>query len=256
MSSFSLETTGHSTSPILELRSQINEDASKFLSDSDCERFLASNDESVAKAAAHVDNWWWASIKLYPWAFCLFLFVLVFSLLCGLLALVVIRTWYTSPLAGETEVTPANILSRKDSQEDVLKEFFPRTFYGVTKTGNPIFWEKQGVVSANFSKIKEDFTVDQLTNRHVRSQSLCSIMSAHQSAKLGKRVKYVAIVDAEGMSMIPDRLELQVMQAMIDIDQKYYPSVMETQIFINTPFIIWVPVLYYIITGTLEQFSN
>jgi hypothetical protein len=203
MSSFASATLD--TELIATVRKEIGNEISNSMTDIRVQRFITSNENSVEKAVGQIRSWF---------------------------------VWWTTVLPEESDrgVTPKNTLQFDLKHGECVKKYMKLSFNGVDKEGRPVYWEKQGECSSNFSKVKKDLSVDAMLNLHIRQERLLELCCAHQSARLGRHVgKHVKVADMAGMSMVPDSNELDYIKKMIAVDDAYHPDCMHRLIFINAP---------------------
>ena len=120
-------------------RAELDTRLSDVLTDADCSRFLVARGLNVDKAVVMVTAWW---------------------------------EWRNAELPGsKSSVTPANILVATDGDNLLThpkRALLPHALHGEDREGRPIYWEKTGQISANFSAIKEVWSVDDLIQMHIR----------------------------------------------------------------------------------------
>ena len=108
---------------------------SASLTDADCYRFLRARNYQIPATLDMTLNWY---------------------------------VWYHTPLSGST-YTPKDMrrraLEEGDAQENVYRELLPHSNLGVDKEGRPVYWEKTGLISSRFPKIKTMLTEDDIYNR-------------------------------------------------------------------------------------------
>jgi len=186
------------------LRKRLPDELNENVSDFKCIQFLRARNMNVDKAQEMIQNWW---------------------------------TWWNTPLPGD-ELCPYNILTRRDDPlEPVYSKLVPHTFHGEDKRGRPVFYERTGLISKNFSELKKDIpTEDILVSRHVRVMELEMIRLVHQSHKHHKFVSKINIVfDLAEMDVTPDMMGIQFLRKMLHIDQNYYPETLQKMFIINAP---------------------
>jgi len=209
------------TELIATVRLEIGEEVSNSLDDLHLQRFITSNSSNLPKTVAQIRKWF---------------------------------VWWTALLPEEEDrgVTPCNILQFDVKNTDCILEYMKHSFMGVDREGHPIYWEKQGECSANFSKVKKQMSVDAMVNLHIRQERLLDLCCAHQTERLGKHVgKHIKIADMKGMSMVPDKNELDYIQRMIETDEDYFPDVMHRLIFINAPW--YFPTLFNVMKVFMSE---
>ncbi len=79
--------------------------------------------------------------------------------------------WRSQPLSSGGKICPDSVL--RDTNEDNLsnsphRELFPFALHGEDLEGHPIYWERNGRITANFPQIKQHFTVTDLIIMHIR----------------------------------------------------------------------------------------
>ncbi len=140
--------------------------------------------------------------------------------------------------AGFDGVTQSAFCRHDDPLEPVYTRLTPHAFHGEDKRGRPVFWERTGLISRNFSELKKDIpTEDILVSRHVRVMELEMIRLVHQSHKHHRFISKVSVIfDLSGMNMSPDFMGIQFIRKMLHIDQNYYPETLQKMFIINAPF--------------------
>lgn len=134
---------------ISQLRSELDLEVHVSLSDEDLTRFLQARNFDVAAALTMVNAW---------------------------------KTWRNSTLLSSAfpDVTPSNVLSSTRVNNICNNSMYPNRFqastieliphamHGEDKLGRPIYWEKTGLISRHYNKIKKIFTTDDLLVCHLR----------------------------------------------------------------------------------------
>jgi hypothetical protein len=124
---------------ISALRGAIGEAASAEMSDWDCVRFLRARNGDLRKATEMVQRW-------YEWR-------------------------HTELPGTHRGVTPANLIWTTNDKHLLLhpnKMMLPHLLAGEDKKGRPVYWERTGQISANYSEVKKIWTVDDLIQMHIR----------------------------------------------------------------------------------------
>ncbi len=79
--------------------------------------------------------------------------------------------WREQPLAPGGRICPDNILQQTQQEyENGLphKELFPVALFGEDLEGRPVYWERNGAITAQFDRIRQLFTLPDLLAMHVR----------------------------------------------------------------------------------------
>lgn len=191
---------------IPQLKSRLSDDLAAIVSDDQCIRFLRARNLDLEKSSAMLTAWW---------------------------------KWWNSPLPGTTDTLPKNVLpdSVEDPKEDVYTRICPHALIGEDREGRPAYWEKTGIISANFSDLKKCVRdEDELIVRHVRMNEINEARLVHQSSKHNKQVsKNIVIFDMNGLNMSPDFMGIRYFRKMLEIDQNYYPERLHRLYLINAP---------------------
>lgn len=70
-----------------------------------------------------------------------------------------------------SHLTPATILTEVDDpDEPIYTRLCPHALHSFDKEGNPVYWEKTGVISGILGELKQELTMNTLLTRHVRLQ--------------------------------------------------------------------------------------
>lgn len=185
-----------------EYRSHLSSEIINALTEDDCRRFLRARTWNVKKAVEMTEKWW---------------------------------TWYNTPLANGK--TPATILDDfEDPNEPIYQELMPHTNFGEDRHGRPVYWEKTGLISSRFSKIKEKLSENDLVIRHIRQQELMvRRMNVMSEAKSEKIEKQVIVFDLANLSYSMDSVAMSTFRQTLHIDQHYYPERLQYLIMVNAP---------------------
>ena len=214
---------------IEKLRLRLDSSANDALTNHDCVRFLRARNRNLDKAEAMIKAWW---------------------------------SWWKKPtvLLG---LSPSNILllgiEIEYPKEEHLQTCFPMSFMGEDKSGRPILWEKTGELSRRFSETKKIFELEEMALLHVHDLETAIRRMDYLSKKYGHRVHQIVLIqDLKNLNYMPDYMAFQVLQAMITIDEAYYPERLYKAIFINAPSIftaIWSIVRPWLDTVTANKYS-
>lgn len=105
------------------------------LTDADCHRFLRARNYQIQATLEMVLNWY---------------------------------IWFNTILVG-CSYTPRDMRRRAveegDAQEATYRELLPHSNLGVDKESRPVYWERTGLISSRFGKIRNFLTEDDLFNR-------------------------------------------------------------------------------------------
>lgn len=185
-------------------REALDPELNAVVSDNRLLKFLRARDHNIEKAAEMITGWW---------------------------------HWWRAPLPGTADVCPCSILDNVEDPKEGIYEDCPHLLHGEDKEGRPLYYEKTGVISANFSELKKHVSgEDELVARHVRIQEISAIRLLHQSKQHNKNVGKVMIVfDMTGLNMKPDLMALQYFRKMLSVDQNYYPETLHRMFVINAP---------------------
>jgi hypothetical protein len=191
---------------VSHFRSLLAADLSSAVSDEDCKRFLVARKHDTEKALLMINQWW---------------------------------QWWNAPYPSCDGLTPATMLNADnitDPDIDLICRCAPHAFHGFGKNGHPIFWERTGEITSHLVTLKENFNMDQLLSKHIRTQSLMEIRCHHISKRLNKPIEQVIIVcDYKGMPMTPDFFGIEYAQRLFGMDQNYYPERLYRTYLINAP---------------------
>lgn len=187
-----------------EYKSQLAEDPRRYMTDADCLRFLRARKWNTEKALDMTASWW---------------------------------TWFNSPIQGADNLTPRHILDTvEDPKEDVYREMLPHSNFSFGINGSPIYWEKTGQISSNFSEISTKLTLDDLVIRHIRQQEMAVRRMQYFNEKNGTNVEQQIIVfNLENLSYSLNTTALAAFRATLQIDQDFYPERLHTLFMINAP---------------------
>lgn len=112
----------------------------------------------------------------------------------------------------------------------------PACMHGFDKEGNPIYWERTGYIQANFSKIKDHFTLSELIQFHIAQQEAGETRYAYASKISGKDITQTTIVmDFKHLTMSLDVQAISYMRKALEIDQNYYPERLKRLLILNAP---------------------
>jgi hypothetical protein len=192
---------------IATLRSRLDEPISKGMSDMDCVRFIRARSGDLTKAKDMIDKWW---------------------------------AWKHSELPGsQSGITPANILRTTKDTHLLLspqKMLLPHLLHGEDRHGRPIYWERTGKISANYSEVKKQWSVDDLIQMHVRSQEIQELRLEHASRVYGRPVtKSIVVLDLTDINMTPDFQAISYSRRQLQTDQNFYPERLHRFFIINAP---------------------
>ena len=126
--------------------------------------------------------------------------------------------------------------TRLEDMKPEIKSLVQFAHFGNDKEGRPIYWEKTGVISANFAELKKHFTVDELLFFHVQSQELFEVRYKHASEVFKKPIhQSVVVFDLKDLNMSLDFGAISYMKSMLGIDQNYYPERLAKLFILNVP---------------------
>lgn len=181
---------------IEELRNRVGKDVSDIMSDLDCKRFIIARQFNMDKVELMVKNWY---------------------------------EWYTKPIedCSTPNLTPMNIATFPDAEEHIYTKFMPHSNLGYALNGNPIYWEKTGLISSRFSDIRKEITGESLTIRHIRQQEyMFNVKCKRASTYYNKDItKQVIVFNLAEVSYVLDTVALSVFKKTLVIDEAYYPEV-------------------------------
>lgn len=187
-----------------QYQSQLSEDVLRYLSESDCRRFLRARKWNVTKALEMTGTWW---------------------------------TWYNAPIEGTDNVCPRSILdSIEDPNEDIYQKMLPHSNFGFSRDGCPIYWEKTGKISSNFNEISKKLSLNDLVIRHIRQQEMAVRRMQYYNDLHGTNVEQQVIVfNLADLSYSLNTTALSAFRKTLQIDQDYYPETLHTMFMINAP---------------------
>eukprot|EP01055_Gregarina_sp_Pseudo9_P003289 Gregarina_sp_Pseudo_9__3288@NODE_346_length_3097_cov_8_513734_g326_i0_p2_GENE_NODE_346_length_3097_cov_8_513734_g326_i0NODE_346_length_3097_cov_8_513734_g326_i0_p2_ORF_typecomplete_len437_score56_72CRAL_TRIO/PF00650_20/5_6e35_NODE_346_length_3097_cov_8_513734_g326_i017823092 len=139
-----------------------------------------------------------------------------------------------------------------------LRATYPSCYFGVTKTGNPIYLDRPGHID-----IKELTTIDDSALEAAWIQSyehMQQVILPACSIATGKRIsRGVTILDLEGVGISTFNARTRhILGRMIRISQDYYPESMDKMFIIRAPFIfntIWRFVKPLLDRATVDKIS-
>lgn len=182
------------------------DDASSFLSDRDCMRFIRARKMDVRKAADMADKWW---------------------------------VWYNTPVEGSNgiAVAPRHILDNpEDPNEEIYTRLMPHSNMGEDKEGRCVYWEMSGEISSRFSEVIKELTVQDLVIRHIRQQEYMVKRLAIASEKHKKPIeKQVVVFNLANLSYSVHLEAMSAFKQTIKIDEAYYPERLQYFFMINAP---------------------
>ena len=207
---------------IAALREELPTDTNDYLKDPDCLRFIIARKYDIPQAVIMVQNWW---------------------------------TWYNSPFGSEEGLTPRNMVNEEnidDPHREVIDALVPHSFSGFSKNGCPIFWEKTGIIAGNLPKLKEQFTMDQLMEKHIRIQIITDARRDFISKKLGRSVEQAMIIcDYAELSFSPDMFGIEYCRKLFGIDEQYYPERLYKVYLINAPW--YFTAIYALVSPWIDE---
>lgn len=187
-----------------EYEALLQEDVRRYMLEGDRRRFLRARKWDVQKAVAMTIAWW---------------------------------QWYNSPIEGTENVCPRRILDDlEDPNEEVYRELLPHSNCGFSLDGCPIYWEKTGLISSNFSDISTKLTLDDLVVRHIRQQEMATRRMQFREQQTGQGVEQQIIVfNLADLSYALNTTALAAFRKTLQIDQDYYPERLNVMFMINAP---------------------
>lgn len=203
-----------------EFRNLATPEMNAEMNDDDCFRFLVARNFKAKKAIEMAKAWF---------------------------------TWWHTPIP-ETGIEPCKILDL-EHVDDPLESFYsdncPHAFHGFDKEGRPIYWERTGKISRNFSVVKKKCSMDVLLTKHVRAQEIQSLRRDYASKKFNKIIdKVVVVLDLTDLNMSPDFMGIQYVRKMFSMDQNYYPERLQSIFIINAPW--FFPAIYGLVSPWLD----
>ena len=170
--------------------------------------------------------------------------------------------WYTSPIKGMGEATPATILDVPEEAATIekWKQHFPFAYCGHDKEGCPIYWEKAGITIANWEHAKKDFTnEDHMVWHHILKQEMTVKKHLEHASEYYKKEIYqqVAVCDMAHIKLGLDTATLSYFIRSTHIDQAFYPQRLKKFFIINAPWFfksIWAVVSPFLGPSTRAKF--
>lgn len=145
--------------------------------------------------------------------------------------------WYNAPIEGTEGISPRRILDTiPDPKEEVYRDMLPHSNINFGLEGQPVYWEKTGDISSNFSEISKLLTLDDLVIRHIRQQEMAVRRMQYYSETSGKPSEAQIIVfDLANLSYAIDTTAMAAFRKTLQIDQDFYPERLHTLFMINAP---------------------
>lgn len=102
--------------------------------------------------------------------------------------------------------------------------------------GHPAYWEKSGVAQANFGKLMQNFSLDQLYHIFIILQESAVLRMEYASQRFGKKVTQgCVIMDMKGLTMSLDSNATKNTKRTLEALQNYYPERLKRLFLINCP---------------------
>ncbi len=148
--------------------------------------------------------------------------------------------WYNSPFPDPSSPHTACNYLNYDTLEDPNEEFYkvhtPHLLHGFDKRGNPIYWEKTGLITHQMKPIKHTVGMDKMLIRHLRIQTFLELRLKYSEEQRGHSVdKFVVVFDFSHIKKIPDLYGVKFFKRVLQMDQDYYPERLASIIVINAP---------------------
>lgn len=157
-------------------------------------------------------------------------------------------------LRVDEEICPGG----KSETRQRLKESYPSNYYGVTKSGLPIYLDRPGLIN-----IKELATVDEKDLEQAWIQSyehMQQVVLPACSLACGRRIsRGITILDLDGIGISTFTAKTRsLLSRMIKISQDYYPESMDKMFIIRAPFVfntVWRFVKPLLDKATVDKIS-
>eukprot|EP01038_Epipyxis_sp_PR26KG_P018224 gene18224-25636_t len=212
---------------VAQFRAKLSPEINEFYSDADCKRFIQARvKQGIDAAVTMIQNCY---------------------------------TWRFTELAGSIKgVTPNNILlTTRDNNitKYPTRDLVLHSLQGEDIDGNPIYWEKSGLISKNFGEAKKFHSVDDLILMHLRTMEMMELRLKYQSEKYGKQIdKIVTVHDCTGLVFSLDFDIIKYLRVMLYIDQNYFPERMKIDIVINAPW--FFPGIFALISPFMDEVTK
>eukprot|EP01038_Epipyxis_sp_PR26KG_P010133 gene10133-13631_t len=202
-SSFYVAQNENDLEKISAFRLLLSNEINEILTDHDCLRFLRARSYNLNKAKEMVLKW---------------------------------DHWWKTPLPGTSSLFPKDLSVLTDEKEHIFREMLPHSNLGEDREGRPLYWEKTGLISSRFSKIKKLLSEDEIVIRHIRQQEKTMDRLRFNSIKYNKLIdKQIIIFDLKNVSFSIDTMAMRIFRKTLVIDESCYPERLHRLYMINAP---------------------
>ena len=136
-------------------------------------------------------------------------------------------------------------------EKEKFHEHYPEGFYGVDRDGRPVYIQKPGAIDC--TKLWEFTTLERSIQYHISQQERYVNILLPAASIASEKIldQSTVIIDMEGVSVSTLTGEVRkIMQTVMQIDQDYYPELMDKCLIINAP------TTFRIIFGMVKYFLD